>query len=58
MHDAELLRTRIGKALWSHNLAIVVIHWFVGESAPHPLERAAIRIEDSNTVIAVTVSHE
>ena len=37
---------------------MVVIHRLVGEGAPHPLERAAVRVEDDDTVIAVTVGHE
>ena len=37
---------------------MIVIHRLVGEGAPHPLERASIRIEDHDTVIAVTVCHE
>src|SRR5438874_1664694 len=57
MHDAELLRTGIGKTLWGHNLAIVVIDGFVAEGAPHPLERAAVRIEDSDPVITVAICH-
>ena len=37
---------------------MVVVHRLVAECAPHPLERAAIRIEDRDAVIAVTVGHE
>src|SRR5207244_11132132 len=58
MHDAELLRTGIREALWRHDLAVVVIRRFVAKGAPHPLERPAIRIEDNDPVVAVTVSHE
>jgi len=58
VHDAEILRTRIGEALYGRRLTIVVIHRLVAEGAPHPLERAGIRIEDDDTVIAVTVGHE
>ena len=58
VHDAEILRTRIREALYGRSLTIVVIHRLVAEGAPHPLERAGIRIEDDDTVIAVTVGHE
>ena len=38
--------------------AMVFVHWHVAECAPHPLELPAVRIKDSDAVIAVTVGHE
>src|SRR5262249_60716200 len=32
--------------------------WRLAEGAPHPLERAGIRVEDNDAVIAVTVGYE
>ena len=58
MHDAELLRSRIREAGWRNHRAVVIVRWLVGECAPHPLELATIRIEDSDAVIAVTISYE
>ena len=59
VHDAEILRARaLRKARRGDDLAMVVIHRLVGECAPHPLERAGVRVEHRHAVIAVTVGHE
>ena len=58
VHDAELRRAGIGKARRVDHLAIVVVRRLVAECAPHALERAGIRIEDGDAMIAVTVGHE
>ena len=39
-------------------LAVVVVHWAVGERAPHPLERSGVRVEHDDAVIAVSVGDE
>src|SRR5262245_51789041 len=34
---------------------MIVIHWLVAESTPHPLEHAAFRIENCHAMIAITI---
>src|SRR5947207_8817036 len=67
VYDAELLRAGIreagrGRAVAVRVLtvtsAIVIVHWLVAKCAPHPLKRSAIRMEDNDAVIAVTIGHE
>src|SRR5579864_509610 len=58
MYDAELRRAGIGEALRRNNLAVVVVRGLLAECAPHALELAAVRIEDRDAVIAVTIGHE
>src|SRR5438552_815399 len=58
MNDAELLWPGIGERFWRHDLAIIIIHGLVAERAPHPLECAAVRVEYSNAMIAVSIRDE
>jgi len=37
---------------------MVVVNGFVGKSTPHAFKRAGVRVEDNNSVIAVTVGDE
>ena len=37
---------------------MVIVHRLVAERAPHPLERAAIGVENRDAMIAVAVGHE
>src|SRR5262249_38548373 len=52
MDDAELLRAGIGETFRRDDLAVVVIGRLIAERAPHTFERAAVRIEYRDAVIA------
>src|SRR3989442_1085477 len=58
VYDAELIGTRIRKSLWRHDLTMVIIDRFVPKGSPHSLEGAAVRIENDDTMVAVTIGHE
>src|SRR5207249_9551298 len=50
--------TRIRKSLWRHDLTMVIIDRFVPKGSPHSLEGAAVRIENNDTMVAVTIGHK
>src|SRR6516225_10975821 len=59
MRDIEMRGTLgIREDLWRDDRTAVLAARPLAEGAPHPLERAGVRIEDDNTMIAVTVRHE
>src|SRR5262245_51904318 len=48
----------IGKSLRRNDRTAVLAAWRLAKGAPHPLERAGVRVEDDDAVIAVTVGYE
>jgi hypothetical protein len=59
VNDAEIPWTRtLGKALRRDDLTVVVVDRLVGEGPPHTLERAGVRVEHRDAVIAISVGHE
>src|SRR5207237_10147517 len=59
MRDIEMRRPLgIGKSLRRNDRTVVLAAWRLAKGAPHPLERAGVRVEDDDAVIAVTVGYE
>src|SRR5262249_53850994 len=59
MRDIEM-RWALGiwKSLRRNDCTAVLAAWRLANGAPHPLERAGVRVEDDDAVIAVTVGYE
>src|SRR6516225_10025794 len=59
MRDIEMRGALgIGKSLRQNDRTAVLAAWRLAKGAPHPLERAGVRVEDDDAVIAVTVGYE
>src|SRR5215831_11369637 len=59
MRDVEMRGALgIGKSLRRNDRTAVLAAWRLAKGAPHPLERAGVRVEDDDAVIAVTVGYE